>query len=167
MSVISVQMVRASPAGVTSQLVWIATLAVVTSGCASRTDTATHAGSTRPRATLPRIHEPFTTLPCPRSSARATTLGAIGCAEHEILRTDAKIVSAEQAIFSRLAPRGRSAFAEGERSWLAYRRAYCNARASSYAGGSIEPVIFATCAAGLNQGHLRTLSAFRRELRHR
>ena len=88
-------------------------------------------------------------------------------AEREILRTDAAIARRQRAIFSLLTAGGRSAFARGERSWLAYREAFCNARASSYTGGSIAPVIFGTCEAGINEGHLRTLSAFRRELEHR
>ena len=116
---------------------------------------------------MPRIHERFTVLPCPHGSARATTVGMEGCAEREILRTDAAIARRQRAIFSLLTAGGRSAFARGERSWLAYREAFCNARASSYAGGSIAPVIFGTCEAGINEGHLRTLSAFRRELEHR
>jgi uncharacterized protein YecT (DUF1311 family) len=90
-----------------------------------------------------------------------------GCAEREILRTDAAIVTEQRAIFSLLSGDGRSLFARGERSWLAYREAFCKTRASSYAGGSIAPAIIGTCEAGINEGHLKTLSAFDLELRRR
>jgi len=104
-------------------------------------------------------------LPCPKGRARGTTVGIEGCAERELLRTDKKIVASEQAIFTLLSAKGRSAFASAERSWLAYRHAYCNARTESYEGGSIGPVVFVTCEVAINDGHLRELLSFRRELR--
>jgi len=139
-------------------------LLLATFGCSSKKHAVPQSATTRPGADLPRIHEGFTVLPCPRNATRGTTIGAEGCAERQILHTDAKIRAAERAIFARLSAKGRSVFASGERSWLAYREAYCNARASSYAGGSVAPVIFGTCTAGVNRDHLSSLSAFRREL---
>ncbi|TML54785.1 MAG: DUF1311 domain-containing protein [Actinobacteria bacterium] len=141
-------------------------VALTVAGCASDNDQRGRATAARP--TLPRIHEGFTLLPCARKNpARGSTLGLEGCAEHEILRTDKTIMANERAIFVLLHADGRSAFAKAERSWLAYRAAYCDARASSYKGGSVAPVIFGTCRATINRGHLRALSAFRRELQNR
>lgn len=118
---------------------------------------------------LPRIHEGFTLLPCPQdnSALRGTTVGLEGCAEQAIVRTDKNIIANERTIFLLLRGNGPSDFANAERSWLAYRAAYCNARASSYKGGSVAPVIFGTCQAAINRDHLRALFAFRRELRRR
>ena len=113
-------------------------LVLLAAGCSS-TVSGAHRSAKDARAILPRIHEGFTLLPCPHTEARGTTLGMEGCAEHNILRTDRKIMATEGAVFSLLPAEGRSAFARAERSWLLYRRAFCNARSSSYKGGSIAP----------------------------
>jgi uncharacterized protein YecT (DUF1311 family) len=144
-------------------LLLFATLPLVASGCDSSADTTPQRGATT-RPTLPRIHERFTLLPCPKGAAGKTTVGIEGCVEHQLLRTDKKIVTSQRAILRRLGTKGRSAFASAERSWLGYRHAYCNARAASYEGGSIAPVIFITCEVSINKSHLRQLLSFRREL---
>ena len=145
-------------------LLWLVALGLTAPGCDSSGETAMQRGAANRSPTLPRIHERFTLLPCPKGTARQTTVGIEGCAEHELLRTDTKIVASQRAIFGRLGAKGRSAFASAERSWLSYRHAYCNARAASYEGGSIAPVIFVTCEVSINKTHLRQLLSFRREL---
>jgi uncharacterized protein YecT (DUF1311 family) len=146
-------------------LLCLATLPLVASGCDSSGDTTPHRSATGAPPSLPRIHEQFTVLPCPKGRARATTAGMEGCAERELLRSNKEIVANERAIFALLGVKGRPAFARAERSWLAYRHSYCNARATSYEGGSIAPVIFVTCEVAINKSHLRELVSFRRELR--
>ena len=126
------------------------------SGCASH-----HRHAASP-ATLQPIDEGFTLLPCPRKPT--TTVAIEGCAEHEILRTDRLIEAQERTIHSRLAKPGRRAFVRAERSWLSYRESICNTESSKYAGGSIEPVVFADCVARQNRRHLTELTALRREL---
>jgi uncharacterized protein YecT (DUF1311 family) len=111
----------------------------------------------------PTIHEPFTLLPCPPKPA--TTIALEGCAEHAILRGDAAIDKRVRAIFSLLPRAGRASFVRGEVSWLAYRRAICDAESSKYAGGTIAPVIFAQCEIRLNSRHVQDLVVLERELR--
>ncbi len=111
----------------------------------------------------PRIHEPFTALPCPAKPL--TTLDLEGCSERRILRSDAAIDAAAARIFSLLQPAGRAPFSRGETAWLAYRRATCAADASRFAGGSAEPVAFGVCEEARNAAHLRELAALEHDLR--
>jgi uncharacterized protein YecT (DUF1311 family) len=81
-----------------------------------------------------------------------------GCAEHSLLLSDAKVNLLMARIWQALPPAGRPAFAQGERSWVAYRRTSCNAEASKYAGGTIRPVAFLGCEVGRNKTHLTDLA---------
>ena len=138
----------------------VATAGLLASGCALH---HRHTATTPTRPTLPRIHEGFTVLPCPRRPS--TTLDMEGCAEHKIVRTDAAIETRARAVFSLLNSKGRRAFANAERSWLAYRRAACTAESSKYEGGSIEPVVFGLCVTKQNGRHLMELAALEHALR--
>jgi uncharacterized protein YecT (DUF1311 family) len=135
--------------------------ALLASSCTStRPSTAT----TPAPPTLPDFRERFTpVLPCPRKPV--TTLDMEGCAERDIVKTDAAIDAQARAVFSLLTSRGRRAFVSAERSWLAYRKASCTVEASKYEGGSLEPVIFGLCVVKKNRSHLGELSALRRGLR--
>src|SRR5262245_41933716 len=112
---------------------------------------------------LPRIHEPFTPLPCPKH--QVSTLDMEGCAERDILRTDAAVVKRERAAFALLSLDGKRAFVQAERAWLAYRKATCEAEASRYIGGTIHGVVVASCIARENGTHLAALSALVRTLK--
>jgi uncharacterized protein YecT (DUF1311 family) len=109
------------------------------------------------------IHEPFTALPCPIHPD--TTIDVEGCQEVRVLRTDRAIDVQVRKIF-RLLPTtsARSSFADGERSWLHYRRQSCLAEASRYRGGSGEPVAFLNCTLRRNTAHLADLAAMRTAL---
>jgi len=76
------------------------------------------------------IHERFSVRRCPKKPT--TTLDLEGCAEREILQTDAAIETSEHAVFSLLGSRGRRDFVRAERAWLGYREAICNAESSQY-----------------------------------
>jgi uncharacterized protein YecT (DUF1311 family) len=104
----------------------------------------------------PVIHETFTLLPCPRNPG--TTLEIEGCYEHQIVAGDAKINAKARAIFFKLPPRERAGFVRSEREWLTYRRDGCAAEASKYAGGTLAPVIDASCQAARNKTHLTDVS---------
>jgi uncharacterized protein YecT (DUF1311 family) len=103
----------------------------------------------------PVIHEPFTVLPCP--SDPQTTGALEGCAEHAILRSDARIDALAARIWKALPAAGRPAFARGERSWLAYRRSSCQAEVAKYAGGTFHPVAYGDCEQERNASHLKDL----------
>jgi uncharacterized protein YecT (DUF1311 family) len=106
------------------------------------------------------IEEEFTPLPCPRGRAARTTVGAEGCLEKKILRTDARINSQARVIFRLLRDTtAKRRFVAAERAWLAYRRASCTSVADVYRGGSAEPVAFADCVLTRNREHLDELAS--------
>jgi uncharacterized protein YecT (DUF1311 family) len=115
----------------------------------------------------PVIRESFTPLPCPRSrAARGTTIGAIGCAERRILRTDRAINRRAKTIFGLLRDTpAKRRFLAAEKAWLAYRKASCTSVADVYRGGSAQPLAFATCVGSRNVKHLSELASFERLLR--
>lgn len=109
--------------------------------------------------TPPVIREGFTRLPCPKNAG--TTLAMEGCAERSILQGDKHINTLVRTIFYSLRPSGRALFAKSERTWLRYRHDSCVTAASLYAGGSIQPVVFAMCIASRNATHLKDLVQLR------
>ena len=135
----------------------VVAVAFVASGC----DSAAKQNAKTPTApTLPRIHEVFTPLPCPHKTAqRGTTMGLEGCAEQKILKTDARIRARERRAFSLIGDTGRRAFARAEHGWLRNRSEFCHADASGYAGGSLQPVVFAECVVDVNRAHLEELAS--------
>jgi uncharacterized protein YecT (DUF1311 family) len=104
----------------------------------------------------PVIHESFTPLPCPKK--QISTLDMEGCAEHSLLRSDAKVDALVARIWQALPASARAGFAGGERSWLAYRASSCNAEVAKLAGGTIQPVAYLGCAVGRNNTHLTDLA---------
>ena len=115
-------------------------------------------------AAPPPIKEHFTPLPCPKNPV--STLDLEGCAERDILRTDAAINAQARKVFALLHDAdGRRAFVSAERSWLAYRRSICAAEASKFAGGTLAGVVAASCTARQNKRHLADLSALARTLK--
>jgi uncharacterized protein YecT (DUF1311 family) len=139
-------------------------LAVVLAVCAVSAASISAAVAAAPLA-APVIKEPFTLLPCPKGSAKDTTLGMEGCAEHRIVASDKQIDQLAKQIFGKLQDNAaRRRFVAGETAWLAYRRASCNSRSDVYEGGSLAVVVFGTCEAGLNTQHIADLTAFRKAL---
>jgi uncharacterized protein YecT (DUF1311 family) len=125
---------------------------------------AAPSGATAGNPAPPVIHEPFTPLPCPIHPD--TTVDVEGCQERRILRTDRAIDVDVRAIFRLLRMQSaRSAFVNGERSWLQYRRRSCTAEASFYAAGSAKPVAYLTCTLRKNRAHLVDLAVTRKALR--
>jgi uncharacterized protein YecT (DUF1311 family) len=114
------------------------------------------------RLAPPVIREQFTLLPCPRSrAARGTTVGAEGCLEKEILRTDAAINARAGSIFRLLRERtSKERFLAAEKAWALYRKASCTSVADVYSGGSARPVAFADCVVRRNRVHLKELTSF-------
>jgi uncharacterized protein YecT (DUF1311 family) len=94
-----------------------------------------------------------------------TTIAVEACEEQALLKGDAAIDARVRTVFRLLPAPGRAAFVHGEAAWLAYRRATCNAAASRYAGGTIEPVEFASCEVRVNATHLAELGTLERSLR--
>jgi len=110
----------------------------------------------------PVIHETFTPLPCPAHPQ--STIAMEGCEEQAILRDDRKIDAEAAAIFRLLRPAARPAFVRGEHAWLDYRNDSCVAASSTYAGGTAQPLEYASCIVAADAEHLKDLTALRRSL---
>jgi uncharacterized protein YecT (DUF1311 family) len=114
----------------------------------------------------PVIHEAFTVLPCPDPKNPDTTLEMQGCAQREIVASDAKIDAVAKTIFGRL--RGdaqRRRFVKAQRAWFTFRNADCASVSDKYAGGSLAGVTLLQCDAERNVQHLKEIRAFDRLLR--
>jgi uncharacterized protein YecT (DUF1311 family) len=110
----------------------------------------------------PVIHEVFTPLPCPKK--QVSTLDIEACTEQAILATDKKIDAQVAAIFKLLRADARAGFVKGEKAWLAYRKASCDAEASRYAGGTLAGVVAAGCTAQRNRTHLADLASTKKDI---
>jgi uncharacterized protein YecT (DUF1311 family) len=113
------------------------------------------------------IHETFTPLPCSGKPGHRTTLQQEGCAEQQILKTDAQINTESKAIFPLLGgDAARRRFNAAQRAWIGYRRADCLSMSEVFAGGSQAPVVAALCDASRNVRRVKDLRAFHAALSH-
>jgi uncharacterized protein YecT (DUF1311 family) len=146
----------------------VAVLAIAAASQARGGATAPAAGSLSAhvaKLSPPVIHETFTPLPCSGKPADRTTLQQEGCAEQQILKTDAEINSVAKAIFPLLHDDpARRRFITAQRAWFAYRRADCLSMSDVFEDGSESPVVAAQCAASRNNRRLGDLRSLRRAL---
>jgi uncharacterized protein YecT (DUF1311 family) len=112
----------------------------------------------------PVIHEPFTLLPCPKQ--QVSTLDLEGCNEHALVRSDARVNALAARVWRAVPGAGRPAFIRGERSWLAYRQASCEAEVARFAGGTIRPVAYLGCEISRNRAHLGELAGMLQAITH-
>ncbi len=114
----------------------------------------------------PVIREPWTPLPCPMHPQ--STVDNEGCLERAVTASDLRINTRVATIFRLIRTASdRTAFVDGERSWLRYRRRSCAATASAYRGGSAEPLAFLSCEQSRNARHLADLADTEQVLRRR
>ena len=113
----------------------------------------------------PVIHERFTPLPCSGKPANRTTLQMEGCAEHQILRTDATINALAKSIFFLLHnDLAKRRFIAAQRAWLAFRHADCLSVSDLFQGGTEAPVLDAECTVERNADRIKDLRTFRSDL---
>jgi len=113
----------------------------------------------------PVIREPFTPLPCTGKPSNRNTLQQEGCAEQQILRTDARINTLASSVFGRLPDRAaKIRFIAAQRAWLDYRRADCLSLSDVFEGGSEAPVLDAQCTADRNEQRIKDLRTFLTDL---
>jgi uncharacterized protein YecT (DUF1311 family) len=111
------------------------------------------------------IREPFTSLPCTGTPNSRDTLQQEGCAEQEILRTDARINRLTASIAAHLQDnRARRRFIAAQRAWLDYRHADCLSRSDIFEGGTQAAVIDAECIGDRNRQRIRDLRTFLSDL---
>jgi uncharacterized protein YecT (DUF1311 family) len=108
-------------------------------------------------SSAPVIHESFTLLACPKKPT--TTVQIEGCAEHKVVALDKAIDTLNAKVFAKLAKPGRTAFISASSAWVQYRNDTCNAEASIYSGGTIQPVAYANCLVSVDGSHLTDLKA--------
>ena len=119
------------------------------------------------RPTPPVIKETFALQPCPGKGKERTTSDLIGCAQREILRTDALINAQAKVVFGLLhTDAARTRFVQAEKAWLAFRKASCLSESDVHEGGSLSAVDFLNCAGTRNVQHLADLRAFAKALRN-
>jgi uncharacterized protein YecT (DUF1311 family) len=85
--------------------------------------------------------------PCAPEAQRSPQLTA--CAERKFGEAAAELKRVRDKLYSDLEPRTRVKFRAAERLWLQYRKSNCEAEASIYEGGTIQPLIQLRCTTRL------------------
>lgn len=81
--------------------------------------------------------------PCAPEAQRSPQLMA--CAGRKFREAEAGLKRVRDELYSDLEPRSRVKFRAAERLWLGYRKSNCDAEASIYEGGTIQPLIQLRC----------------------
>jgi uncharacterized protein YecT (DUF1311 family) len=83
----------------------------------------------------------------------------MACAERELWKASEQLKHARAELYKVLEPRTRVKLRAAERLWLRYRQANCEAEASVYEGGTIQPLIELRCVARLTRERAAELKA--------
>lgn len=100
--------------------------------------------------------------PCDPEAQRSPQLMA--CAERKFKEATAALKHVRDELYSDLEPRSRVKFRATERLWLGYRKSNCDAEASIYEGGTIQPLIQLRCMTRVTQERADELKAQVQEL---
>ena len=73
------------------------------------------------------------------------------CAHEDYLREEQLLVKNTQHLMTQLDASKQRSFKVVQRTWFRFRRQQCDFEASRYEGGSIAPMVYATCMADLTQ----------------
>ena len=95
--------------------------------------------------------------PCAPEAQRSTQLMA--CAERKFKEATAELKRVRDEWYADLEPRSRTKFRAAERAWLGYRKWNCDAEASIYEGGTIQPLIQLRCMTRLTRERAVELKA--------
>lgn len=87
--------------------------------------------------------------PCAPEAQRSPQLMA--CARRQYAEATAELERARAGLRADLEPRSRAKMRAAERLWLRYRKTNCDAEASIYEGGTIQPLIELRCMARLTR----------------
>jgi uncharacterized protein YecT (DUF1311 family) len=83
--------------------------------------------------------------PCAPDAQRSPQL--IACARRHYAEAAAELKSARASLHADLSPVSRAKLRAAERLWLRYRKTNCDAEASIYEGGTIQPLVELRCMA--------------------
>lgn len=95
--------------------------------------------------------------PCAPEAQRSPQLMA--CAERKFKEATAGLKRVRDELYADLEPRSRVKFRATERLWLSYRKSNCDAEASIYEGGTIQPLIQLRCMARVTLERAEELKA--------
>lgn len=101
--------------------------------------------------------------PCHPDAQRSPQLMA--CAERGFKEAAAELKRVRDDFYADLSPRSRVKFRAAERLWLGYRKSNCDAEASVYEGGTIQPLIELRCMARVTRERAAELKAQAQTLR--
>ena len=87
--------------------------------------------------------------PCAPEAQRSSQLMA--CAERKFREAAAELKRVRDELYADLSPRSRTKLRAAERVWLGYRKTNCDAEASIYENGTIQPLIQLRCMTRLTQ----------------
>ena len=83
----------------------------------------------------------------------------LACAEREFKAASEQFKRARAELYEDLEPRSRAKLRAAERLWLKYRKSNCEAEASIYEGGTIQPLIQLLCMARVTRERAAELKA--------
>lgn len=83
----------------------------------------------------------------------------MACAEREFREATEQLRRARAKLYEDMEPRSRVKLRAAERLWLKYRKTNCDAEASIYEGGTIQPLIELRCTARLTRERAAELKA--------
>jgi uncharacterized protein YecT (DUF1311 family) len=83
----------------------------------------------------------------------------LACAGRELKAATDQLKRARAELFEVLEPRPRLKLRAAERLWLSYRKSNCEAEASVYEGGTIQPLIRLRCMARVTRERAAELKA--------
>jgi uncharacterized protein YecT (DUF1311 family) len=83
----------------------------------------------------------------------------MACAERELKAAADQLKRARAGLFEDLERRSRLKLRAAERLWLSYRKSNCEAEASVYEGGTIQPLIQLRCMARVTRERAAELKA--------
>jgi uncharacterized protein YecT (DUF1311 family) len=107
----------------------------------------------------------FAPVPCARSQTaidpctEGTSPQQTACAEREFKAASDQLKRARSDLYEDLEPRSRVRLRAAERLWLRYRKSNCEAEASIYEGGTIQPLIELRCMARVTRERAAELKA--------
>lgn len=101
--------------------------------------------------------------PCAPEAQRSSQLTA--CARREFAEATAELARVRAALHADLEPRSRVKLRAAERAWLRYRQTNCDAEASIYENGTIQPLIELRCMTRVTRERAAELKAQARTLK--
>jgi len=101
--------------------------------------------------------------PCAPEAQRSSQL--LACARRQYAEASSELGRVRSDFYDDLEPRSRAKLKAAERLWLGYRRSNCDAEASVYEGGTIQPLVHLRCMTRLTRERSAELRAQLQTLR--